>query len=278
MKYFENLPKTQFESTIGNFTISSFFTYIDIDSITLNRDDVTVDSKTTLLEASYNVYEDPNSFWIFLISNKAINPFNLLSQNVTLFKTANEGKINFFASDKEFEIRGVAYPKGTIVLPWAANTGPSDSWSSVGNFDLYGSLALLESTSFYDGSMIIKDQVGGFPFLNLNGITGDRLTVVYPSGTGYAVFDEVYVVEKEDALEKVVEIKKPEDGKTEIKTKYSSSKTPDQIKGDRTPVVPTETVEITATQFLEDKNKKIKAITPSEVGLLLANFITVKYS
>jgi hypothetical protein len=31
MKFFDNLPKTRFTSTIGNFLISDFFTYLNIE-------------------------------------------------------------------------------------------------------------------------------------------------------------------------------------------------------------------------------------------------------
>ena len=175
MKYFENLPKKNFESTLGTYSISDFFTYIDIDSIKLSTDAVNVDSKTTLLEAAYNIYEDANSFWTFLISNKKINPFDILEQNTEIFNKNNEPKINFFLYSDASGNSGIAFPEGSIVVPYTENSGYSAQWSSVGNFDLNGPLAVIESTRFYDGSMTIKGQKGSTAdFISANGLTGDR--------------------------------------------------------------------------------------------------------
>jgi hypothetical protein len=85
MKFFTNLPKTTFSSTIGSFTISDFFTYLDIESAFIEEGTVTIDNKTTLVEAAATVYQDPNSFWAFVAANNTVNPFDLLADNATDF-------------------------------------------------------------------------------------------------------------------------------------------------------------------------------------------------
>ena len=49
MKFFSNLPKTTFESSIGTFTISDFFTYLDVDNTFIDEATVEIDDKSTLV-------------------------------------------------------------------------------------------------------------------------------------------------------------------------------------------------------------------------------------
>lgn len=279
MKYFENLPKKTFSSSIGDFTISDFFTYIDIDSVSLQADEINVDAKTTLLEAAYQTYEDPNSFWTFLIANAKINPFDLLEPNTTIFKEKNEPKIDFILYANQAGTTGIAFPQGSIVVPYTSNTGSSASWSSVGNFDLNGPLALIEQSHFYDGTMTVKTQKGSTAtFINANGLTGDVFNVIYPTGTGYTISKLNYSGTKTKYLSKIVEIKKPEDGRVILKDTKSSYPTLDEEKGQPIPVVPTETKEISVIQATETKSKKIKAYPATELGFLQSRFISVKYN
>jgi hypothetical protein len=279
MKYFENLPKRSFASTIGNFNISSFFTYIDADAVSLSTDNVLVDSKTTLLEASYDVYQDLNNFWAFLLAAKKINPFDLLSDNTVLFTKTNENKINFATVQNVSGTTGIAFPQGSIIAPYIANTGSCSSFGYIGNFDLNGPISIIESVSFYDGNMVIKDQKGAtYSFMTPTGSTGQQLTVIYPTATGYSVYNNAYVSNKEKYLDTTVEIKKPEDGKIIFKNTYSSLPTTDQKKAAPVPVQPTQTIPVSVLKVVEDKSKNILCFLPSEIGTLKTQFITVKYS
>lgn len=279
MKYFENLPKKPFESSIGTFNISSFFTYIDIDSLRLNPDKINVDSKTTLLEAAYQTYQDANCFWTFLIANQTINPFELLEKNTVLFKENNNDKINFLLYSDQSGVSGIAFPQGSIVVPYTGNTGSSASWSSVGNFDLYGGLAVIESSSFYDGTMVIKGQKGSTgDFVSPDGPTGDRLCVIYPTDSGYQIQKSVYTGVKNRYLNKIIQINKQEDGKKIFKDKNSSFVTLDDIQEEPIPVVPTSTKEISISESIDAKNKNINAFVQSDLGFLRTQFITLKYS
>ena len=100
MKFFNNLPKTTFSTTLGNFNISDFFTYLDVDKTQVDETTVAVDDKTTLVEAAHNVYKDVNSIWAFVAANNTINPFDLVAPNSSMFATNNADKID----DKYFKI------------------------------------------------------------------------------------------------------------------------------------------------------------------------------
>lgn len=279
MKYFENFPKRSFETTIGSFNISNFFTYIDSDEITLSKDTVNVDTKTTLLEASFQIYQDPNTFWSFLIAEKKVNPFTLLSDNTVIFTKNNENKVNFTTVQGLSGTTGIAFPQGSIVLPYVENSGYTTSFSFVGNFDLNGPISILESVSYYDGNMVIKDQKGvTYPFIAPSGLTGQRLTIVYPTATGYAIYKDAYVSNKQKYTEKTVEIKQPEDGRIIFKNTYSSNTTTDQKKAAPVPVQPTQNVEVTLAKFVEDKSRNVSCFLPTEIGTLKTKFVTVKYS
>jgi hypothetical protein len=278
MKYFENLPKRSFQSTIGNFNISSFFTYIDSDAVTLTRDTINVDDKTTLLEASFKVYQDPNTFWSFLIAEKKVNPFTMFSENTVLFTKTNENKINFASVQGMSGTTGIAFPQGSIIAPYVENTGYTTSFSFIGNFDLNGPISILESVSYYDGNMVLKDQKGAtYSFLTPTGSTGQRLTIIYPTATGYSIYNNAYVSKKQRYLEKTVEIKQPEDGKVIFKNTYSSNTTTDEKKATPVPVQPTQTVELSLTKFVEDKSRNVACFLPTEIGTLKTKFTTVKY-
>lgn len=279
MKYFENLPKKSFNSTIGTFTISSFFTYIDSDSLKLSSDDVNLDTKTTLLEAAYNIYEDANTFWTFLLSNNYINPFDLVEENTELFRQKNEEKINFVLYGNVTATTSQIFPKGSIIVPFIGNTGNSASWSSVGNFDLNGPLALMDETFYYDGNMVIKGQKGSTAdFIKIDGITGTRYCVITPSGSSYTISKNNYIDKKVKYLNKIQEIRRPETGEVIIKGKNSSFNTIDKLQPKQNEVVPTEEQELTVSKKIDIVSKNIKTFRQSELGALRTKFITLKYS
>lgn len=279
MKYFENLPKKSFNSTIGTFTVSNFFTYIDSDSLKLASDDVIIDTKTTLLEAAYNIYQDANTFWTFLLSNNYTNPFDLVEENTEIFKQKNEKKIDFILYGNISATTSQIFPKGSIIVPFIGNTGSSASWSSVGNFDLNGPLALMDEIFYYDGNMVIKDQKGSTAdFIKVDGITGTRYCVIAPNGASYSISKNNYIDKKVKYLDKVLEIKTPESGETIFKGKNASFNTIDKLQPKQNKVVPTEEQEITVSEKNNIISKNIKAFRQSELGTLRTKFITLKYS
>lgn len=281
MKYFENLPKRNFESSIGNFEISDFFTYLDNSSVIIDKSNVEIDSKTTLLEASYAVYNDPNSFWLFLAANNTVNPFTLLATNTNIFITENEGKINMGIVNNPAGSTGLAFPEGTIIVPYIANTGDSASYSSIGNFSLDGPLTLVEDTSFYQRQMIIKDQKGG-TFISPNGLTGSSIVVITPIlGGTYSIQKLLYPTNPKKSIETTLKVELTAEGIIEeysYSDKYSSSKSKSAPAPSLDFSGVTGSTEITALQSIELSSKNIPAYVQSQVGLLKSLFVAAKYS
>jgi len=281
MKYFENLPKRNFESSIGNFEISDFFTYLDNSSVIIDKSNVEIDSKTTLLEASYAVYNDPNSFWLFLAANNTVNPFTLLATNTNIFITENEGKINMGIVSNPAGSTGLAFPEGTIVVPYIANTGDSASYSSIGNFSLDGPLTLVEDTSFYQRQMIIKDQKGG-TFISPNGLTGSSIVVITPIlGGTYSIQKLLYPTNPKKSIDTTIKVELSEEGFIEeysYSDKYSSSKSKSAPPPSLDFSGVTGSTETTALQSIELSSKNIPAYVQSQVGLLKSLFVAAKYS
>ena len=83
MNYSSSLPKISFESSIGSFTIASFYSFYEYEPSSLNLTETYVDNRTTLTELSQKIYKDDNSMWLFLIANQTTDPFSLLAQNPT---------------------------------------------------------------------------------------------------------------------------------------------------------------------------------------------------
>ena len=279
MKYFENLPKKTFESTIGNFLISDFFTFLDPNLLTVTKSNITIDSKKTLLEAAHLTYNDPNSFWIFVSSNETINPFTLLSENSVLFLTENEVKTSLELTKNIAGTTAYTFPKGSIILPFKANTGGSYSYSSVGNFDLNGPLSIIESAHYYEDRMIIKDQRGAtFEFISQDGTTGSQMVVVYPTAGGtYAIEKPLFPIKTTSATKEVVKVQSVEEATIEVFAPVKGKSKP-KVKAapESTPTSTTE-ITITAIEEVQLQSKTISAYLPIETGKLKTMFVTTKY-
>lgn len=285
MKYFENLPKTNFETTIGSFSISNFFTYIDTNNATIDESNVTIDNKTTLLEAAHNVYEDINSFWMFALANSSINPFTLLSQNSTIFVRENKDKTTVSFTKGITGITSYVFPKGSIVLPYVPNTGGSYSYSSVGNFDLNGPLSIIETALFYTERMTLKNQKGGTgPFILQNGLTGSQVVVITPtSGGTYTIQKQFFPYNTKSAIDETVKVEISAEAFAEELPKPTVTRIPSKSKSSPTPtvaasVVAEEQKEITAIEEIQTQSKTISAYIPVSTGILKSLFTSAKYN
>lgn len=284
MKYFENLPKKTFASSIGDFTISDFFTYLDPNLGIIDESPLTVDSKTTLLEAAYSTYGDLNSFWMFVSANETVNPFTLLATNTTIFLTQNQAKTSLELSQDISGTTSFTFPKGSLIAPYISNTGGSYSYSSVGNFNLNGPLSIIESVSYFKGTMIIKDQKGAtYSFINQDGATGSQVVIIYPTPGGtYAIQKPLYPYNTKSAVKEVVELDVIEAGTIEEFYGDLVSPTKGKTKSSSTPATPviggTGTVQISAIKALELQSKNITAYLPEQTGILKSLFVTAKYN
>jgi hypothetical protein len=280
MKFFSNLPKITFSSSIGNFTVSNFFTYLNVENIFLDVSDIVIDNKNTLVEAGYNTYTDPNTIWSFLAANDAINPFDLLAENTVLFEEENQQKINFLLFPTQGATTGgSAFPIGSIVVPYVGNTGGTAAYGSTGNFNLSGAFARIQNTLFYDGNMTSGKQFGGTGAFITTGTTYDQVVVLNQNSDGsYSWGGIFYTSNKKTAPDVVVYIEDVEEGKTIIKQQNSSNITVDELL-DVGPASGFEAAEtVTAKQFVDNTSKTIKAYPTNTLGTLRSSFITAKYN
>jgi hypothetical protein len=281
MKFFNNLPKITFATSIGNFLISDFFTYIDITKKQIDTNSISVDSKTTLIEASYQTYTDTNNFWTFLSANKTINPFDLLTPSSFAFSKNNADKINLILLPSPAAVTGgTAFPIGSIIVPATVNTGASYTFGSTGNYDINGQFALIESTSYYDGNMIIGTQYGGTgPFINVND-PPENVTVLQKNNDGSFTWAGTYYTgNKKLYSDKILSQVLEYDAKVIDKESTSSNPTLDTYLSSSTPLLGiTSPVLYTTLQTVKNNSKQIKVFIPSQLGVLQSSFVTAKYS
>lgn len=288
MKFFKNLPKFSFTSLAGNFTISDFFTYLDVNRNEIDISTVNIDNKTTLIEASYKVYNDVNSFWAFVAANQTVNPFDLLAPNSTLYAQQNKDHINLLLKPSLGDIDGgIAFPIGSILTPYTGNTGASYELGSTGEFDVNGPFAIVEATSFYDDNMIIGPQYGG-TFITVTG-TGPHITVIQKNADGsYTWAGSYYAENKKTAVERIVEIVKPTQALSIYREEVSGNVTVDEVLAEAVPVpdsplvpvpdVTVQTINYNVQQTVNNIPKQIQAYVPSQLGYVQSSFVTTKYN
>jgi hypothetical protein len=288
MKFFKNLPKTSFASLSGDFIISDFFTYLDVNRNEIDISTVNIDNKTTLIEAAYVVYSDVNSFWAFVAANQTVNPFDLLAPNNTLYAQQNKDRINLILfPDLGDTDGGVAFPVGSILTPYVGNTGASYEYGSTGDFDVNGPFAIVEASSFYDDNMIIGPQYGG-TFITVTG-TGPHITVIQKNVDGsYTWAGSYYASNKKSAASRVFEIAKPTQALSIYKEIVSGNSTIDSALPEAIPVpdspanaVPEAivgSVNYNVQQTVNNIPKQIQAYVPSQLGFVQSSFVTTKYS
>lgn len=281
MKYFENLPKTTFDTTIGKFEISDFFTYIDSSKLDSPDSSITFDDKSTLIEASFQVYEDPNSFWIFVLANNSFNPFLINPINTEIAKKELAPKLNIVLSGDTAGTTAYVFPKGSIILSQTANSGNSASYSSVGNFDLNGAFTIVDEDFYYSDSMFVKEQKEGTIFTS--GITGSSYVVIYPgTGGNYEIQKNLINTTTQAASSKPIYSFNPKTGKVVLELKLTGGAgTKGEIdKGVEEPKSEGDletTTEVTLDSLISETPKIIKAYPIDSIGLLKSSFITANY-
>lgn len=280
MKFFTNLPKTTFESTAGSFTISDFFTYLDIVSTQVQEAPVLVDDKSTLIEAANTVYGDPNSFWAFVAANNIVNPFTLLSENTFIFEEDTTSNINLTLLPTPTAITGgTCFNVGSLILPYAGNSGATFSLGFTGNFNLNSGFAIIEQASFYDGNMVIGPQSGITQNFITVGATAELVTVLRKTDVNSYVWGGTfYTGNKKLYSDKVIYQTLIKDGKTIYKEATSSNPTLDTYLPYSTPIDGVTTyVQTKASTNNTNKNKQIQAYVPNQIGLIQASFVSANY-
>jgi hypothetical protein len=170
MKYSSNLPIRNYETSIGTFTMVDLCTYFTVNEVNMEKSNFNLDRSTTLVEAAYQVYQDVDSFWLFLFANKKINPFNLANDSNTLNTKKNQ-LLTGVAAKNEFSVFDSIFLTGSLVVPKTNNTGSAWSYGSTGNFSLTGGFAVVDEFNPFSKRFISKEPVG-FTYEVSNPITG----------------------------------------------------------------------------------------------------------
>lgn len=199
MKLFNKLPKKSYSTPLGDLLISNLHVFFKKDLINKSKTTIEIDNKTTLIEASFKIFEDHDSIWAFLHSNNKINPFTFLIENSNIFKKYNQTKINF---TPEVSQAGGDYttgtqltmPAGSILVQYSAVTGASWSFSSVGNFDLNGPFALVEFSDSYQTKITVKENKNttGSDIIYANQDDIDDYSFIVNGSTNYYQYNNVF--------------------------------------------------------------------------------------
>jgi hypothetical protein len=165
MKYFDKLPKRTYETTLGSFSISDYFSYYKFNFDLVAKRQFEFDSKTTLVEAASTLYEDPNSFWLILLANETINPFLLFEDNYNNYIENNKSKTTAKIGNQA-GTTGYYMNAGSIVVPSVSTGGNPYDFSYVGNFSLDGNIYIVEDQDPYTKRVTLKSTPTGAIPLN----------------------------------------------------------------------------------------------------------------
>lgn len=286
MKFFENLPKTSFESTIGTFQVSDFFTYLDVENAPIQESRISIDSKTTLLEAAAATYEDADSFWAIVAANNVINPFTLVQSNISIFTNNNKNNkcmilstVPSFLDINSGGSGGTARyaPIGSLIFPFISNNGNSYSYGNTGFYDMDGPMGLVVDSSFYDLTITVSVIKGGSNF-----IIADTPATIVPLNSG-GTYDSPFVrfmTSIQEAKNKVVKQVNTTDGKTIYKNVRDRGGEPtlDTSIPQENPLDGVTAYTLyTAEDEIKLASKNIQAYVPKQLGLIQASFIATKY-
>ena len=273
MKYFDKLPKRTYETTLGSFSISDYFSYYKFNFNLVNKREFEFDSKTTLVEAASTLYEDPNSFWLILLANETINPFLLFVDNYTdyiqnnQYKTTTKIRPLGAGSDAKF------MNAGSIVVLNSPTSGNPYDFSYVGNFDLNGDIYIVESQNSYTKEITLKPTANGTSFTenaNLSDVQyiDSELSQTWELSTT----DPYWATEVSSYLNSVESI----DDSGPIGTILFK----DMTISDRPPVYsPTYNYNQQSYQeAAQYANRKVNIFNPSELSKVTSRLITIKYT
>ena len=184
MKYFLSQSKIQYPTTIGSFNIVDMTTYYQVDDSQFKTKEIDVDNTETLIELGQSIYGDVDSFWLFLLANKSINPFNLLDFSNTSVKETANNLVGLHVQQQSIPdyVDAILTP-GSILLPETRVGGSAWNYGSTGNFSLTGGFSVVEQYNNFSKRMITKQPVG-FTFA-LNGY----LSALVKGETGYSLYN-----------------------------------------------------------------------------------------
>lgn len=281
MKLFTNLPKKTYSTEIGDISICSFYSFYNKNIKNQRQTSLIIDKKTTLIEASLSIFNDPDSLWVFLHSNNAINPFKITDENATNFISENEIKTAFnpYSTSSGYYLSGTTFnpPAGSILTPYVgATSGQPWEYTYVGNFDLNGGLALVEKSNSYSKNVAVKPNVNtGEDFIYPSTTPITNLTFIYKGDTYFATNNNT------TANNSIKYTKTIFEEFSSDKTKKINTPAGAEPAGDSDSFFNasnTNLTTVTVENYIKDKTKQINVIAPIDLVSSLSSLITPKYS
>jgi hypothetical protein len=275
MKYFDKLPKRTYETTLGSFSISDYFSYYKFNFDLISKRQFEFDSKTTLVEAASSLYEDPNSFWLILLANETINPFLLFDNNYTNYIQNNQNKVTSIIADVTYGTDVGAYmASGSLVTLQSLTSGKPYDFSYVGNFNLDGPIYIVEEQNSYTKRLTIKPTPNNTPIPIENLTSVQYIDLSLPSEWETSANTTLFVTNSvEPYLEATEAILDSAPAGT---ISFKNMQTGDA------PIVYTasgsQQTKQTFQEVSETANRKVNIFNPSELSKVTSRLITIKYT
>jgi hypothetical protein len=273
MKYFDKLPKRTFETTLGSFSISDYFSYYKFSFDLVNKREFEFDSKTTLVEAASTLYEDPNSFWLILLANQTINPFLLFVDNYTDYIQNNQYKSTAKIGNQAGPT-GYYMSAGSLVLPYSATGGKPFDFNYVGNFSLDGNIYIVEDQDSYTKRVTMKPTpTNGVPIIddptfNVQYVDFESPTTLQSSTETPIVASDVYsYLDTVEAIEDSGPV-----GSLLFKNMLQAD-----VPNVYSPTSSQQS-EQTYQEAAQYANRKVNIFNPSELSKVTSRLITIKYT
>jgi len=275
MKYFDKLPKRTYETTLGSFSISDYFSYYKFNFDLISKRQFEFDSKTTLVEAASSLYEDPNSFWLILLANETINPFLLFVNNYTNYIQNNQNKVTSIIADVTYGTDVGAYmASGSLVTLQSLTSGKPYDFSYVGNFNLDGPIYIVEEQNSYTKRLTIKPTPNNTPIPIEDLTSVQYIDLSLPSEWETSANTTLFVTNSvEPYLEATEAILDSAPAGT---ISFKNMQTGDA------PIVYTasgsQQTKQTFQEVSETANRKVNIFNPSELSKVTSRLITIKYT
>jgi hypothetical protein len=212
-------------------------------------------------------------------SKQLYRPFDLVAYNVTLYKNNNQDHITTGLRDKTLgpDAQPTVIGTSSILTPYTGTSGNPWEYSYVGNFNLDGSFALVESTNYYTGKMTVKAPIGSVFISSSTPSGGETLTAVTATdavGGDYNEIQNPQTTKDKVATPDSVAVAVIQDAGVVIDSGGSVYPAPSYAL----PLPPATNTGVGATltnlQVLEYADKNIKVYLPGKLASILNNMIT----
>ncbi len=273
MKYFDKLPKRTYETTLGSFSISDYFSYYKFNFNLVDKRQFEFDTKTTLVEAASTLYDDPNSFWLILLANETINPFLLFVDNYTDYIQNNQNKVTSLISRQYEGSTGYYMSAGSLITLQSATAGNPYDFSYVGNFDLNGDVYIVEDQNSYTKRITIKPKPNNTSFPTINQNPVQFIDMESSSDWQNSTETAIETSQVETLLETVELIEDSGPVGSLLFTNMLIGDVPNVYSP-----ASSQQSEQTYQEVAQYANRKVNIFNPSELSKVTSRLITIKYT